>query len=120
MAKTKKPKNPNSKYVYKYTFPVQLLDEDRDLLDRVRENYSGLSRHMILRAALRKALSEDLSEPGGLAPFITTVRSKLVDQPTTVRSEQVDQEVSSPSTLGKSDELEDFGPGGDFKMNPFI
>ena len=34
--------------------------------------------------------------------------------------EQVDQEVSSPSTLGKSDELEDFGPGGDFKMNPFI
>lgn len=120
MANTKSPNTPQQKYV----FPISLLSEDRELLDSVRANYSGLSKHMLLRAALRKALSDDLSDPGSLVPYLTTVRSKVVDQPTTLGSgEVVDQLPTSPSTPGNSDladELEDFGPDCDFAVNPFI
>lgn len=55
----------------RYTFPINMTEADRDLMERVHGQYESVSRHAIVRAAIRYALLQELEEPGLLARCLT-------------------------------------------------
>jgi hypothetical protein len=101
-----------------YTYPVKLSPADRALISEVRTTYEDVPRGRLMRAAIRKALKEELAQPGGLAPYFFEPGS-TTPKTTRKRSKQSSKPVEQLSTSEVQVELEDLSEDGDFATNPF-
>lgn len=108
----------------RYTFPVNLTEADRDLMERVHGQYESVSRHAIVRAAIRYALLQELEEPGLLARCLTAAATaaaaakyKLAEP----AKEEPQPEPAKPLTEAERIELDmaELGVGDPDVANPF-
>lgn len=95
----------------RYTFPVNMTEADRDLMERVHGQYESVSRHAIVRAAIRHALLQELEEPGLLARCLTAaataaaVEKFRLAEPAAKEEEPAESETKDESNEDLADRL---------------
>lgn len=109
----------------RYTFPVNLTEADRDLMERVHGQYESVSRHAIVRAAIRHALLQELEEPGLLARCLTAAATAAAVEKFKLAEPAAKEEEPAPGMKAFTEaqrielDMAELGVGDPDVANPF-
>lgn len=99
-----------------------MTEADRALMERVHGQYESVSRHAIVRAAIRHAFLQELEEPGLLARFLTAAATAAAAAKYKLAEPAAKEEEPSESeTRDESNEdlVESLGVATPEVCNPF-
>lgn len=108
----------------RYTFPINMTEADRDLMERVHAQYESVSRHAIVRAAIRYALLQELQEPGLLARCLTAAATAAAVEKFKLAEPAKEEPQPEPAKpLTEKEQIErdmaELGVGNPDVCNPF-